>query len=366
MRLVIATPLYPPESGGPATYAKALQEGLPKRGIEVVVVKFADVRHLPKLVRHVAYLANVLREARRADAVLALDPVSVGLPACLAARRAKKPFVVKIVGDYAWEQGRQRFGVYEDLDAFVKERRVSFPVWFLRRVETGVAAYARLVIVPSEYLKGIVTAWGIAPEKIRVIYNAVPFEAGASVPAEVAALPRPLIVSAGRLVPWKHMEGVVSAVAMLRARGTDVSLALVGDGPERERLAAYGKARLPDGFLMTGQLSHRDTLAVVAAADVFVLNSSYEGLSHLLIEALALGAPIVATDAGGNPEVIADGKTGLLVPVKDTEALAAALSRMLGDEPLRESLRAAAKASAPRFSEEALCRDTATTLASVV
>src|SRR3989344_3373366 len=106
MRLVIATPLYPPEVGGPATYVQELETGLPSRSIDVTVVKFSDVRrwYLPKLVRHYVYYRRVLQEAKNADLVLALDPVSVGLPAMKAARKAGKPFVVKIVGDYAWEQ----------------------------------------------------------------------------------------------------------------------------------------------------------------------------------------------------------------------------------------------------------------------
>jgi glycosyltransferase involved in cell wall biosynthesis len=117
MKLVIATPLYPPESGGPATYAKLLTEhlsadesGAHERDF-VALVKFSDVRHLPKIIRHSAYFFKVLKAGRSADVILALDPVSTGFPAALAAGMLRKPFVVKIVGDFAWEQGRQRFGI---------------------------------------------------------------------------------------------------------------------------------------------------------------------------------------------------------------------------------------------------------------
>src|SRR3990167_6273753 len=135
MKLLIATPLYPPEIGGPATYAKLLLEGLPKKGIEVDLVKFSDVRHLPKIIRHFVYYRRVLKAARSADVVLALDPVSVGLPAMKAAKKADKPFVVKIVGDYAWEQGQQRFGITQNLDEFVKTKNVSLQVHVLRRIQ---------------------------------------------------------------------------------------------------------------------------------------------------------------------------------------------------------------------------------------
>ena len=151
MRIVIATPLYPPEIGGPATYAKLLLEGLPKKGIEVDLVKFSDVRHLPKIIRHFVYYRRVLKAARSADVVLALDPVSVGLPAMKAAKKAGKPFVVKIVGDYAWEQGRQRFGVTQNLDEFVRTTTVPFRVSVLRRIQTRGAPCATRVIPPLRY-----------------------------------------------------------------------------------------------------------------------------------------------------------------------------------------------------------------------
>ena len=357
MKVVIATPLYPPEIGGPATYAKLLFEGLPTKGIEVELVKFNDVRHLPKIIRHFIYYRQVLRAARNADVVLALDPVSVGLPAMWAAQKAGKPFVVKIVGDYAWEQGQQRFGITQSLDEFVKTSRVPFLVRLFRRVQTRVARSATRVIVPGAYLKGIVSSWGISPEKIEVIYNAVTLEELGAVPEKIAALPQPLVVTAGRLVSWKHIEGVIDAVAT-----TEASLAIVGDGPLRAPLARRANEKLSGRATLTGISSHKDTLAVMKCADAFILNSSYEGLSHLLIEALALGVPIIATRVGGNPEVITDGENGLLVATDDTKALAAALTRLLSDRELRARLSARARESAKRFSTDAMLSATAVAL----
>src|SRR6185437_4520018 len=118
MKLLLATPLFPPDSGGPSTYAKMLVDELPKRGIEVVLVKFGDVRHLPPGIRHFAYFWKCVYHSFSADVIYALDPVSVGLPAALAAISMRKKFLVRIPGDYAWEQGRQRYGVAEELDEF--------------------------------------------------------------------------------------------------------------------------------------------------------------------------------------------------------------------------------------------------------
>jgi glycosyltransferase involved in cell wall biosynthesis len=358
MKLVIATPLYPPEIGGPATYAKLLAEGLPAQGIDVEVVKFSTVRHLPKLVRHYAYYRRMLKAARGADMVLALDPVSVGLPAMKAAQKAGKPFVVKIVGDYAWEQGQQRFGITASLDEFIKTKEVPVAVQFLRKIQTRVARSATRVIVPSSYLKTVVTAWGIDERKIEVIYNAITLEKEGKIPAKVVALPRPLVVAAGRLVPWKGVGGIIEAVA----HTSGVSLAIVGDGPDRASLEALSKEKLGDRAVCTGKLSHAHTLAVIASADVFVLNSTYEGLSHLLVEAQTLGVPTIATNVGGNPEVITNESNGLLIPTGDTQALIEALVRVLPDTQLQKHLAENARAASKKFSIETMLLATSTFL----
>jgi len=318
MRIVIATPLYPPEIGGPATYAKLLEEGLPGKGIEIELVKFGDVRHLPKIIRHYAYYRRVLRAARNADVVYALDPVSVGLPAMKAAQKAGKPFVVKIVGDYAWEQGQQRFGITQSLDEFVKTSQKSFFVRRLQEIQTRVARRAARVIVPSEYLKGIVSAWGVSGEKISVIYN------GIEIPADLPEYKKKdgefLIVSAGRRVPWKGFEGI-------------------------ERAA---QAHEDWHVFIASGLPRADVLGWIQAADVFVLNSLYEGLSHVLIEAMTLGTPVIATHAGGNTTLVVDGETGLLIPPRDDAALEQALAEVVHNPA---AARARARAAQERMND---------------
>lgn len=361
MKLVIATPLYPPEIGGPATYARLLEEGLPGKGMDVEVVKFSEVRHLPKFFRNYAYYRRVCRAARKADAVLALDPVSVGFPAMKAARKAGKPFLVKIVGDYAWEQGQQRFGITQNLDEFVRMQSVPLPVRIFRKIQTQVAHSAAKIIVPSEYLKGIVATWGIPREKIEVIYNAVTLENPGTVPESIARLERPVVLTAGRFVPWKGIGGVIEAVSRL----SQVSLVIVGDGPDREALVTQAHEQIPNRVVFAGTLSHKDMLAAIRFADVFVLNSSYEGLSHLLIEAQAFGAPIVATAVGGNAEVVTDGENGLLIPAGDTSALVSAITRILGDDDFRTRVSARARESAEHFSVETMLSATVAALKNI-
>ncbi|MDB5237321.1 MAG: hypothetical protein JWL88_423 [Parcubacteria group bacterium] len=357
MRLCIATPLYPPESGGPATYAKTLEQSLPGLGWDVSLVKFGEVKHLPKGVRHFEYMMRVLKAGKNADVILALDPVSTGLPAALAASLLRKPLVVKIVGDFAWEQGTQRAGIAMPLDRFVRTGRVPLLAGILRGVQEFVARSARVVIVPSEYLKGIVTAWGIDPAKIEVVYNALSLDE--AIPVQI--LPPHTVVSVGRLVPWKGMRELIDAMTHVQKEVTDVSLIIIGDGPERSAL----ENGAPNFVRFTGALPHAEALGYMNASAAFVLNSTYEGLSHVLIEALLLGKPIIATDAGGNPELISDEKNGLLVPAGDTDLLTQAIVRVLTDTGLSERLSHAAPEVGERFARPAMLERTSAVLSRV-
>lgn len=364
MKVLVATPLYPPEPGGPATYARTLETELPGRGVSVAVYPFSSVRALPKVFRHIAYAWGVFRRGRSADVILALDPVSVGVPAALAARLLRKPLVVKVVGDYAWEQGVQRFGVTDLLDVFVTKQSYGLPVRVLKWFERSVARQAQRVIVPSEYLKRIVVAWGVSRDRIVVVPNAGPVLASPNKNALRGVLKYhgPLVITIGRLVPWKGVEGLVRAFSA-EPRLADVRLVVIGDGPELPRLEALVE-ELGAGLQVTftGALTHDVTMRYLKAADLFALNTAYEGFSHLLLEALTLGTPVVTTAVGGNPELIDDGVSGILVPYDDRKALASAIARVLENTPLRTRLSQGGKRAAARYTRESMVAKTAKVL----
>ncbi len=198
---------------------------------EVALVKFSDVHHLPTGIRHIAYFFKVVSAAQAADVVLALDPVSTGFPAILAAGLLRKPFVVKIVGDFAWEQARQRSRITMNLDEFVRQRQVPPPIAFLRAIQTFVANHAARIIVPSHYLERIIIAWGVQPEKISVIYNSIEVPSFAKTDHEK----KNVIMTAARLVPWKGISELIDAVAIVKKEIPDVSLLVVGKGTRKNR-----------------------------------------------------------------------------------------------------------------------------------
>jgi glycosyltransferase involved in cell wall biosynthesis len=331
MKVLLATGLYPPEVGGPATYTKQLEDELPTHGIEVIVLPFSSVRALPLGIRHVAYFWKCLRLASRVDVVYAQDVVSVGLPASIAARLAHKKLVVRVPGDYAWEQGRQRWGVEDELDQF-QTKTYGWRVEVLRAIERRVVHQASSVVVPSEYMARIVRNWlSVQQEKVVTIYSSV------TLPEQVIPHKRSapfLVVSSGRRVPWKHFDVIEQVVTQV---------------PGWQ-------------FFLASGLPRAEALSWVKAADVYVLNSTYEGLSHALVEAMLLGTPVIATSVGGNPELIRDSIDGLLIPAGDKEALTRAV-HAVQENPQEAAKRAqSARERAQAFTVEATIQKIVTLL----
>ena len=193
---------------------------------------------------------------------------------------------------------------------------------------------------------------GVPRSKIAVIYNAVRFGRRPQPTDRETArfalkLPPDAVVlgTLGRLTEQKGQRLLLEAVAGLARDLPDLVLFLVGSGPLRDDLETEaGRLGIADRVRFLGLRRDRPTL--YAAMDVFVLPSRWEGLSLALVEAMGAGRAVVATDVGGNPEVVRDGQNGLLVPPNDVGALADAIGRLARDRDLRGVLGDAAAVDA--------------------
>ncbi len=350
MKLLIATGLYPPDIGGPATYTVFLEKHAPRFGLELIVLPFTSFRNSPPLIRHLNYFFALLKKTKGCDMIYALDTVSVGVPALLASLVTGKPLLLRVPGDYAWEQGQQRFNVTETLDEYLIHPQKSFAVRFLAWLQYRVASHAMHIIVPSDYMKEVVSGWGINKEKITRIYSVlktIDVETKDKKPGIFK------VTTAARLVPWKGMSTLIDAVVNLRKKEIPIELSIIGDGVCRDELETQVKAQNANEYItFRGALSRTDLGNEVVSSDVFVLNTSYEGLSHQLLEVMSLGVPIVTTPVGGNVELISHEKTGLMVPYNDLEGLEIALQRLHDDPALGKSIQAEALAKVQLFHEE--------------
>lgn len=381
MKILIATGIFPPDIGGPATYSKLLAEELAKRGHGVVIVTYGPSlppdgnrayvvkrvsRALPKGIRHIAYWYQVLRAARFVDCVYAQDPVSAGLPALCAARIMGKKFLVRVAGDYAWEQGMQRFGVKDLLDEFL-EQKYGFFVETLRQIERRVALRAAKVIVPSEYLKKVVARWDVPEKRIAVVHNSVrpPREISRDEARKRLELDGIVLVAVGRFVPWKGFPMLVWLAAALRER-FPVTLVAIGDGPGKSELEDIVRGlRVGEYVRMPGTVSREVLDEYLAAADIFLQNTAYEGFSHQILEAMVSGVAVVTTPAGGNREIAVNGENCLLVPFNERDEWQKAVTFLLENPQARELIASAGKAYRGTYSVDRMMEKVIAVLSAV-
>jgi colanic acid/amylovoran biosynthesis glycosyltransferase len=158
------------------------------------------------------------------------------------------------------------------------------------------------------------------------------------------------IICVGRFVPDKGHLILLHAFSDLLREGHNLRLRLVGDGGERCRMESFVNREQIDAFVtFEGALNHQLTRQKLARADIFVLASFAEGLPVALMEAMAMEIPCISTLVAGIPELIRDGREGLLVPASSKEALCAALARLISDAAFRKVLAQAARRRVQEF-----------------
>ncbi|MDP7159339.1 MAG: glycosyltransferase family 4 protein [Candidatus Pacebacteria bacterium] len=359
--VLIATGLFPPDIGGPATYSKLLLDELPKEGFNITIASFGEVRHLPKFIRHIFYFFKVLNRGKNADIIFAQDPVSVGFPAVLASKVLSKKFILKIVGDYAWEQYQVENNKFISIEEF-QTGSFGFKAGIRRKVERWVAKSAEKIIVPSLYLKKIISMWGIDEKNINVVNNG--FKCGVECGNRetlrtLLQFKGNLIISIGRLVPWKGFDTLISIFPEIKKNIPDIKLIIAGSGPDKSRLQELiDEQGLQDDVALTGGLDKDVLLRYIKASDVFVLNTGYEGFSHQLLEVMDIGIPIVTTDIGGNPEIIENEKSGLLIGFNDEKEIEKSVIKLLNNKKYGNTLVRQAQKKVQEFSEEKMIKET--------
>jgi glycosyltransferase involved in cell wall biosynthesis len=362
VKILVLSGMWPPDVGGPATHGPEVCEYLRDRGHELAAATMADrapeshpyplhwvSRRLPLGVRHVLATSLVARLARRADVVYSTGMVG---RSSLGAALAGAPLVLKLTSDPVFERSLRWRLTGPDLGAF--QRAGGLPIGLLRRARDFSVARATRVLVPSRALRELVLSWGVPTDKLALLHNPV------TPPPRLAAredlrrrhgLDGPTLVFAGRLVPQKSIHVALEAVRQV----PDVSLLLAGEGPYRKRLERQARELDLDGrahFL--GPQPRRTVFELLAAADAALLSSSWENFPHMVVEALSVATPVLATDAGGVSEILTDGRNGLLVPTGDADALAATIRRYFSDPALQARLRAEAIGSVWEFAPEAI------------
>lgn len=245
-------------------------------------------------------------------------------------------------GDYAWRRGWRRRG-------------------FAMVTRAGYASADLIVATSRGVADDLVSAFGVSRAAVRVVHNPVNLEAVASAAQEpidaahAEAWQRPVIVAAGRLAEAKNYPLLIEALAILRQR-VPARLFILGHGDEERAIRELAAARgVGSAVVLCG--FQTNPWKYIARADVFALTSRYEGFGNVLVESMACGVPVVATRSPGTSDIVRDGVDGILVGRHEPVAVAAALERVLADEPFRRRLSDEARIGAARFASPVIARE---------
>jgi len=364
IKILIATGIYPPDIGGPATMLEALALSLRAEGFGVKVITYSAQKLSEPGVYRVAknkvfsrlhYFLAMLFLSFNVDLIYVTDIYSVGWFANLLKKLIGKKYLIRFAGDAAWETATSNGWTTDYITDFEKNT-YSQQIEKMKARRRRILTEADAVIAVSNFMGDLAKLIGVEPAKINVIHNAIDFgnevKAGATrpVPADLPGDGQ-IIMTACRLTKWKGVDRLIKAMPEIIKRLSRVYLVILGDGPELENLRQLVQSlNLTEQIKFLNRVPHESVLKYLSRADVFVLNTNYEGLSHTLLEAMKAGVPVIATNVGGNPEVITDGRNGLLIDYNNQNQLTEAICRLLADRPLAKSLAEAATVKLKDFS----------------
>ena len=351
MRVAVltSTPPSPIEGSGTFVATDALVRGLRTAGDDVHIVPFGLRTRFHTLDRWLYNVAVAFRPPA-ADVVIGVD-----LDGFVWAHRRTVPFVAALKGIIADEATHERGWV-----------RVLLSIQ--ARWERKNARRADRVVVPSRYSASVAErVYAVPPAKIAVIPEPIDLRAWR---ARLARAPRqehrrPTVLTVARMYPRKRIADLLEAAALLRKRIPAVSIRVVGTGPEYVRARELSAGLRLDGTVeLLGGVSAERLAVEYASADCFCLPSVQEAFGIVLAEAMAAGLPVVACRAAAVPEVVPDGRAGILVPPRRPDALADALEALLGDSRRRMNMRRAGMEHVEQFDIGRVTREWREVLAS--
>ena len=344
MKILLVSGIYPPDVGGPASFIPRLAQYLYEHEIEVQVLTLADHNSLEtqsnwKITRikrqlwfPLRFIITVLvgiKYLKKCDSVF-VNGLHEELG--IALRIIKRRSIAKIVGDPVWERAVNVGKTNLSIEKFNQEK-LNLKEKAQRLLLTTALNSFNFVISPSKGLVNIVKEWGVkAPTSL--VLNGI--EDLGSDKQEI----RFDIVTVSRLVKWKQVDTVIRSASKL-----NLTICIVGDGPERETLENLA-TELGCRATFTGKVHEDKAVDLMKSSDIYILFSSYEGLSFSLLQAMNLGKTVVVSDAQGNLDVITHGDDGLVVNKDNQNDLTETLRTLISNPELKTRLALAARKTA--------------------
>ncbi len=326
MKILITVGIYPPDIGGPASFVPKIANLLSVNNIDVTVIcltnqKIEDnekyivkriYRKQNLIIRWIKTVLSIIKNGYDADIIFVN-----GLPmeSYVANIFLRKKLIRKIVGDWAWERARNKGITEESFDEFqINSHNLHLEIAKFSRGWT--ATKADLVITPSEHLSNVVNNWGVERGNLKVIYN------GTKISNKLSELKvnEKIIkfITVGRLASWKNIDSIIKSMSILKNQNIDFELLIVGSGPLESDLKNLVKElELEKQVIFTGQKTATQLADYYKKSEIYIQASGYEGLPHVLLEAINYNLTLISTPIGGSNEVLEDGKNGWVLDLVD-------------------------------------------------
>lgn len=327
MKILITVGIFPPDIGGPASFVPKIAKLLQENGFEVTIIclsneKIVDnesykiiriLRNQNLMIRWIKTIFKMISNGRNADTIFVN-----GLPmeAYIANLFLRKKLIRKVVGDWAWERGRNKEIIDDSFDEFQKNKH-NLHLEIAKFSRGWTATKADLVITPSVHLKNVVKNWGVSENNLKVIYN------GTKIQSKITKKENEVLhfITVGRLAPWKNIDKIIQAMAILNEKGFNFIFNIVGSGPLNENLKILVKElKLENKIFFLGQKNTEELNKIYLDSDIYIQASGYEGLPHVILEAINFNLSIISTPIGGTNEILLDGKNGWILKLKDKKA----------------------------------------------
>src|SRR3989338_107663 len=366
-RILIFTSIFPPDIGGPATFVNEFSKRLIHFGGKVQILTFSNIKtfHFQTFVKervtiHKIPFRNhiILRSlyalyfliTHKNEYTLIYAHGSVwdtGLPALIATKTLRKKLVIKVTGDNAWERSFQKKNFNLSLEEFYVSK-TPLKIKIFKFLQRFISNHCDKIIVPSTYCKTLVEKLNPSnSKKIAIIYNAVSLDNPPYSKDKIREIlelnPKSFILlSITRLVLHKGIQEMIEIMDKLITKIPQAELLIIGSGPVKIPPRPHVKHM--------EAIENSKCHLFYKASDIFILNSKYEGLSHVILEAMSHGLPCVVSNVGGNAEVILSGKNGFLFKHNDYDDCINKITTLYNNSDLYKNTSKLALERAKNFS----------------
>ena len=378
MKVLLVSGVYPPQIGGPSAQTEQIAQGLIERGIEVKVVTYGNQR-ASKIINGISVtfldgslrrglidkvvlnwkvftdLLQIIKDFRPTVLHMQTASSNLAIMTGVAAKFSRVPAMIKFSSDLVWDRANrdklmgdsssQKISPIKRLSNLILELTQGF-LFF---------TYDRIWATTPIYKERLLKKFQVRDRKIFLLPNIIDLQAFEKVAATRQTQPRSqnkdiVLLTISRLVPWKGIELCLEALSHLE--DLPVSLRIVGNGaPDYElslrELADRLGVREQVEFI--GAVPPNKVAEEYRTADIFMLASYYEPFGIVLVEAMAAGVPIVATNVGGIPTVVEDGVSAQLVPSGDAVGLAKEIRALVKSETKLQDMAIAARTRSKQF-----------------